>query len=310
MLQRLNVPARLHVLPAEWTGVGLALMSAAASATVGVWAKLGAASGMGTTTMLGWRFGLLALLLTALGYARVRREQVPALAFMGLLHVGSALAYFTALEHISASTTALLVYCAPAVVIALGLLVRIRPSRWQVAALILTLLGLLVVVGRPSPADASTTGLLLGAVAGTLFGGYFFASYRLTRGIAPLTVTTHVALVTASVVSALGLWQGELAVPTGQDQWTVILGLALIPSLLAMPALYGAVQRIGATRTSMLTTTDPLWAIALAVLLLGESLGFGQLLGGGLILLGAALAQRESKPAHRRVRRGKYWSSP
>ncbi|ADY27325.1 protein of unknown function DUF6 transmembrane (plasmid) [Deinococcus proteolyticus MRP] len=310
MLERPSLFPRLQTLPAEWVGVGLALFSASASATVGIWAKMGAAAGLSTSSMLSWRFGLLAALLFALGYAKVSREQLRPLLLMGLLHVGSTLAYFTALEHISASTTALLVYCAPAVVIVLGLLAHIRPSRWQVIALTVTLLGLTVVVGMPGPADASTVGLAMGGLAGLMYGGYFFASHRLNRGIKPLAVTAIVSLVTAAVAAGMGAMQGDLGVPHGWGQWLPVLGLALIPSLISMPTLYGAVARIGATRTSMLTTTDPLWAIALAVLLLGEHLSAGQLLGGALILAGACLAQRESKPAKRRVRRGKFWSSP
>lgn len=310
MLQRSSLPPRLQSLPAEWVGVGLALFSAMASGTVGTWAKLGAAAGLSTSTMLSWRFGLLALLLISLGYARISRKQVLPLLFIGLLHVGSTLAYFTALEHITASTSALLVYCSPAVVILLGLLAHVRPSRWQVAALTVTLLGLAVVVGIPGPADANAAGLMMGGLAGLLYGGYFFASHRLNRGIKPLTVTAVVSLVTAVVAAAVGGVQGDLGVPLGWSQWLPVIGLALIPSLIAMPTLYGAVARIGATRASMLTTTDPLWAITFALLLLGERLSAGQLVGGALILVGACLAQRESKPGKRRVRRGKYWSSP
>lgn len=310
MLERPSAPSRLDALPAEWVGVGLALISAMASGTVGIWAKMGASAGLSISTILTWRFGLLALLLMALGYAKISRKQLRPLVFMGLLHVGSTLAYFTALQHISASTSALLVYCAPAVVIVLGLFAHIRPSVWQMIALTVTILGLVVVVGMPNPADARPIGLMMGALAGMLYGGYFFASHRLNRGIKPLAVTAIVSLVTAIVAAGMGAVQGDLGVPHGWSQWLPVLGLALIPSLVSMPTLYGAVSRIGATRTSMLTTTDPLWATLLAVLVLGEHLGLSQVLGGGLILLGACLAQRESKPAKRRTRRGKFWSSP
>ena len=56
-------------------------------------------------------------------------------------------------------------------------------------------------------------------------------------------------------------------------------------------SLFSAVQRLGAARASLLTTTDPLWALLFAALLLGEPLGPSQLAGGALILGGALLAQ-------------------
>jgi drug/metabolite transporter (DMT)-like permease len=53
-------------------------------------------------------------------------------------------------------------------------------------------------------------------------------------------------------------------------------------------AFFAGLQRLGAARTSMLSTLEPIVTVALAVLLLGEALSVAQCLGGALIL-GAVL---------------------
>lgn len=278
--------------PHDGQGVGLALLSAAASGTLGLWGKLALSSNLSTPTLLSWRFGLTALLLLALGAGRLSWRTRAELLVLGGLYSASTLLFFLALARISAGTAALLVYIAPAFVIVYGALAQLRPSRWQVGALLCTLLGLGVVVGLPSVADRDLTGLLLGGLSGALYGGYLFASGRLARSASPLTVTAHLSLVCAATFVGLGGVTGALAVPWTLNHWGVILAMILIPTLVALPALSEAVRRIGAARVSLLTTTDPVWALLYAFLFLGEGLHRTQLVGGGLIVLGAVLAQR------------------
>lgn len=275
----------------DLSGIGLALLSAAASGTLGVWGKLAMALHLGTPTLLSWRFGLTALLLLALGSFRVPARERITLLLLGVLYAGTTLAYFVALTRISASTSALLVYVAPAFVLLYGALSGTRPSRGQIGALVCTLLGLGVVVGLPGAADGDLLGLLSGGLSGALYGAYLYASGRWAPHASPLTVTAHVALVCALAAVVLGGSLGQLDVPSRVEHWGVIVAMLLIPTLVALPTLALAVRRIGATRVSLLASTDPLWAVMFAVVFLGETLGVAQALGGALILAGAMVAQ-------------------
>lgn len=284
-------PAAADPALADLTGVGLALLSAAASGTLSLWGKLAMALHLTTPTLLSFRFGLTAALLLAVGRFRISARERGALLLLGALYTASTVAYFAALSRISASTAALLVYVAPAFVILYGALTRVRPSRPQLAALLCTLAGLVAAVGLPGEADRDLAGLLLGGLSGALYGAYLFASDRLARAASPLAVTAHIALVCAVLFTALGATSGQLSIPTTAPHWAVILAILLIPTLIAIPALTGAVQRIGAARVSMLATTEPLWAVLFATLFLGEVLHASQILAGGLILAGATIAQ-------------------
>lgn len=296
MLKAAPVPSSTSSsLRGDLPGIGLALLSAATSGTLGLWGKLATAAHLSTPTLLSWRFGLTALLLFALGQGRAPARERVKLLLLGAVYAGSTVAYFAALARISAGTAALLVYVAPAFVVLYGALAGARPTPAQLGALLCSVLGLGVVVGVPGAADRDLLGLGLGALSGGLYGAYLFFSGRVAAGSAPLTVTTHVTLVSALTFAVLGTLGGTLSVPQSLSHWGLILGMLLVPTLISMPALFSAVQRLGAARASLLTTTDPLWALLFAALLLDEPLGPSQLAGGALILCGALLAQGRSR---------------
>ncbi|ASN82740.1 EamA family transporter [Deinococcus ficus] len=277
---------------ADRGGIGLALLSAAASGTLGLWGKLALTLQLSTPALLSWRFGLTSVLLFALGFGRLSLRLRAELLVLSALYAASTVLFFLALARISAGTAALLVYVAPAFVILYGALAGVRPTRGQGGALLCTLAGLGVVVGLPGAGDGDSAGLLLGGASGALYGGYLYASGRLARTASPLTVTAHVSLVCAATFVVLGGVTAQLAVPHHPAQWGVILAMLLIPTLVALPALSEAVRRIGPARVSLLTTTDPLWAALFALLFLGEDVHLTQVVGGALILAGAAFAQR------------------
>lgn len=277
-------------------GILLALAAALGFSTLGIVGKLSAQAGLPALAALPWRFGLVAVLLLPVtrGTGWVDRARMLG---VGLLYCLATHAYFLALARISAGTTSLLLYLAPAFVL-LYLAVSGRPpARLQLGAVALTVAGLGLVVGLPGPADHDPAGLLIGVLAAALYALYLLASERWLSRTPPLASTAHMSLSAAMYFSAVDLAGGQMRVPAGTAQWGVVLALALLPTLVAVPALYGAIARIGAARASVVATTEPLWTVLLAALVLGEPLRAGVVLGGACILAGAVLAQWKGRAA-------------
>ncbi|WP_343216608.1 DMT family transporter [Deinococcus aestuarii] len=275
-------------------GLGLGLVSALGFGTLGIWGKLGGQVGLDSFDLLAWRFGLVAAVLLPLaGRGMTWRERGPLLG-VGLIYAVATTLYFGALERITAGTTSLLLYLAPAFVILFGWLLGRRPGAAQLGAVALAALGLGLVVGVPGAGDRDPVGLALAAGAGALYAAYLLASERWLTGVAPLASTGHMALVAGGSFALLAAGGGTLRVPEGAAQWGVVVGMAGLATLVAVPALYGAVARLGAARASLLGTLEPLFTVLLAFLILGEALRPAVLLGGGLILAGAVLAQRRA----------------
>ena len=285
-------PAHAAAPAAARSGMLLALLAALGFSSLGILGKLSAQVGLPALAALPWRFGLVALLLLPWTWTfglswRTRGRMMG----VGLLYCLATHAYFLALERISAPATSLLLYLAPAFVLLYTALGGRLPTRLQLGALALTVLGLLLVVGLPGGQDRSTLGLGCGVLAAAVYGAYLLASERWLTGAPPLASTAAMSLSAAVYFGVLDGINGQLVVPHGWPQWGVIVGMALLPTLLAVPALYGAIGRIGAARASLLATTEPLWTVLLAALVLHEPLRLAVLLGGACILGGAVLAQ-------------------
>jgi drug/metabolite transporter (DMT)-like permease len=69
----------------------------------------------------------------------------------------------------------------------------------------------------------------------------------------------------------------------------IVLVMIFASTILALGAFLAGVERVGPTTASLLSTLEPVFTIILAVILLGESLSWGQLFGGALILAAVLL---------------------
>ncbi len=272
-------------------GVLWALLAAAAFSTLGIWGKLAAQAGLPSDATLALRFSLVAALLLPLTARGVTRHQALRMLAVGGLYALATTCYFGALGRITAGATGLLLYLAPAFVILFAWLRGHVPARTQLAAVGLTAAGLGLVVGLPGPADRDPLGLLLGAGAGALYALYLMASERWLAGQSAWTGTAFMALTAGAYFAARAALSGTLVLPATGAQWGAVLGMALVSTLVAVPALYGAVRHLGAARASLLGTLEPLFTVLLAALVLQEALRPTLLAGGGLILAGAVLSQ-------------------
>lgn len=281
--------------PSARSGILLALVAALGFSSLGILGKLSVQVGLPTLAALPWRFALVAALL--LPFSRGLTWATRGRMFgVGLLYCLATHAYFLALGRISAGSTSLLLYLAPAFVLLYLALSGRAPTRIQLGAIAFTLAGLGLVVGLPGPADHDPLGIGMGVLAAALYGLYLLGSERWLAGVAPLASTAYMSLSAALYFGVLGGLGGHLVLPAGSAQWGVVLGLALLPTLVAVPALYGAIARIGAARASVVASTEPLWTVLLASLFLAEPLRAGVLLGGACILAGAVLAQWKGRP--------------
>lgn len=68
--------------------------------------------------------------------------------------------------------------------------------------------------------------------------------------------------------------------------WGVLLG-TIVPFLLVL----GSLRRIGAQRAGVVATTEPLWAGAIALVVLGEALTPIQVIGGLVVIVGIVAAE-------------------
>jgi drug/metabolite transporter (DMT)-like permease len=302
-------------------GVGLTVVSAFAFGSGALFAKPVYAAGVGWHVLLAWRFLIGATLAWAWlllndrardALRGMRRRDVLVAIALGVLYTGNSTTYFAGLESVSASLAALIVYVYPVIVAVISLQVG-RPLQGRRAwgALALALAGVALAVGNIDAASMPPpTGLLLMAASPVIYSIWIVLSARLSgerrsgvgaateARIDPLAAGAVMLSATAATfwLSALALGRPVLPGQIPAAAWLGLLGVGVVSTFVAVLAFYAGAHRIGAARASLVSTVEPIWTIALAGLLFGESLGPLQLVGGAMILLGVVIAQTGGQP--------------
>lgn len=225
------------------------------------------------------------------------------LALLGLFGIFFYnLCFFYGLHYINASRASLIVALNPAVIgLASWLLLKERLGRAKVAGIASCIAGASIVIVSRNPqllasnADAWIGDLLIfGCVLS--WGVYSLFSRELNQTLGPVQTVTYSILLGTAMLWATSALRGELSVDAllslGPQQWLGLTYLGVLGSALAYIGYYDGIRKIGATRSGVFIALNPLTAVILGALLLGEQLTLTMCLGGGLILAGIYLSNK------------------
>jgi DME family drug/metabolite transporter len=260
-----------------------------------LWAKAAYRQGLGPIEAASARGVLAFLLLFAAACLRPRRvavalRDVPLLAGFGVIGLGVFYAvYLAALDHLSVSVAAALLYTAPAFTAALAPWVLGETlGRRRLAALAAALAGVVFVTGAPGGATRGIEplGLLLGLGAGLAYAAYTLFG-RASRG----RVDALRALFWSTGFGAAFLallappWR---SLPAHPEALPALLGMAVVGTLIPNLLFLIALGRLQAGVAATLATLEPVMAALYGVVLLGEVLGADQVFGIAVIAASAA----------------------
>lgn len=234
--------------------------------------------------------------------------QLSLLGFFGIFFYN--LCFFYGLQYINASRASLIVALNPAVIgLASWLLFKERLGRTKVAGIALCIAGAgLVIVSRDPQLLAVTPDawigdlLIFGCVLS--WGVYSLFSRGLNQSVGPLQTVTFSVLIGSAMLWALATLRGEVSgaalINLGTPQWLSLIYLGVFGSALAYIGYYDGIRKIGATRSGVFIALNPLTAVVLGALLLGEQLTLSMYLGGGLVLVGIYLCNKPLAPMRKR----------
>jgi drug/metabolite transporter, DME family len=161
----------------------------------------------------------------------------------------------------------------------------------------------LLTLGGGSGGDVSAPGIALALVAGVGYAGYaVIGKHLLDRGGTPEGVMAAVF-----GTGAICLLPALAVTPTGElvsaDGLTLAVYLGAVTTALAYILFARGLRQIGASETATLTLAEPVTAMALGFLVLGERPGAAAVAGAALVLAGLAVLalrfERRSGPAAR-----------
>lgn len=214
------------------------------------------------------------------------RAVVVRIVVTGLLAAAYQSCYFLAVSSTSVSVaTVLALGAAPVLVAAAGAVAsRRRPSGRTSLALALALSGLLLLVGFSTGGDRPALGVALALLAAASFAAMTVVNQSPVAGLDPLVLTGSAFTLGAIVLLPVLAVTGVGSLPGATPGWLLLVYLGLGPTAVAYVAYFAGLRTVPATTASLLALLEPLTAALGALLLRGERLGVGGLVGAVLLV--------------------------
>ncbi|WP_420404514.1 DMT family transporter [Nisaea sp.] len=172
-----------------------------------------------------------------------------------------------------------------------------RVSLVQAGGVLLTMVGIALIASRGElerlAALEFNKGDLLMVAACALYAGYTVALRKRPNvsGLAMFTVMAGAAFIVAIPLAAIEAYFGDFQWPTLKG-WGIVLFVTVFPSFLAQIFFLRGVDLIGPGRAGVWVNLVPIFAAALAVIILGEVFAWFHAAALALVLGGIALANR------------------
>ena len=285
---------------AERTPVGtskgplLAIGAGITFGTLGIFGTLFYDHGGAPFPLLVLRFCGASVVLVAIALAlRVPRPDRSELRWGVLAGMGQLVAtacLFAGYEHASPGLVTLLFYVYP-LLVTLGdrgiFGVVLGPARMLV--LLAGLAGIALTVGSPGAASAS--GVLWGLAAGVLTAAYILVSrHVLARTAEPIRFIAIVFSCAAMAALVVALFAGVNWPPA--EALPAAAGVIVLGSVVPVLLFYSAISLVGAGIAARLATVEPVTAVVLSYVVLGDSLSATQILGGVIVVLSVVVLAR------------------
>ena len=293
------------------SGVPYIIAGAMGYSLLPVWVRWLEPSGLTPLDLTFWRY-LLAVPAVWAALALLRpAPPTKGLPYRGLLVVGmilacTALSAFIGLRLMPVPTYALLIYTYPAQVAIINYLRGERLSRRSWLALLTTSTGILLTLYGVEGGfgGIGLEGTLVAFFNALFIALYFLVNNHIMRDNEALQHAAAWATTGALIIILPFSLLAMITIPPDAHSWVLLTGLAVCSTVMPIFMYMYGIQRLGASRAAILSTSEPVLTSLLALLLLGEVLQPLQVPGGVLILLSIVLLRETDRPARARSAAG------
>ena len=273
------------------SGVALVLLSSFAFAVTPALVRLAYRAKVNELSLITFRCIIAAAALAAIsqlvGEALVGAPAVRRLIALGaLLFAPQMWLYFLSLRYLETSVAVAIVYVYPVgVAVLVAVLHRCLPRPVEMLLLGVALCGVMVITVFDRGHRASTIGLVLAGATALGYALYVVAADSLVRSLPPLAASGWVVVGTGLSTLIVAMLTNQLERPTTGSGWSFVLlhGLVIVP--VGLGCFYAGLARLGATKASIVDTSQPAIAAVAGVWVLGERLAAVQVVGIALVTL-------------------------
>jgi drug/metabolite transporter (DMT)-like permease len=248
---------------------------------------------------------VLIALATRPSSLRLRRDDLPLLVALGV--GGLALvqwSYFFAIHRVAIGIALVIQFVGPILVALWARFVygeHVRARIW--VALVLAIAGLILMVELWKTHRPNAAGMAAAAFAAITYAAYILLAERGVRRRDPISLSAWGFFFATLFWSVLAPWWtfpghrvdndvsllGNLA-SSHLPVWGLMLWMVILGTIVPFALVVAALQRISATRAGITAMLEPVLAIVVAWVWLGESLDALQVSGAAVTLAGVSLA--------------------
>lgn len=242
-------------------------------------------------TGLGAMFlGLVSMLTSRFDIQTLRRDLLPA-TLGGLAVALNWLFLFAAYKEASVSLSILLCYCGPMVVLLLSpLLFREKLTPQSIIAGVIVAVGMWCMTGWEGLHGSTRVGMLYGLISGGFYA-LLLVCNKSIKHMESIHCTLYQLVIASLVICVYSLTTNgtlPLALPRGIE-WLYVFVLGVVNTGVAYALFFSAIKKLSGQTVALMSYIEPLTALLVSAIFLGERLLPLQLLGAICILGGTAL---------------------
>lgn len=231
----------------------------------------------------------------------INRKELALLALSGAALGIGWLFLFEAYTLVGVGIASLAYYCGPVLVMALSPLLfgeKLTPAR--IAGFCTVLIGAALVVGTNTGYTLNPYGLALGLGSACMYDVMVIFSRKAPSitGLANATIQMSASFIVVGLYSLIQLGNGvPFALPHDLVSLVCIVTIGLVNTGLGCYLYFSSIAQLPVQQVAVLGYLEPLSAVLLSVLLLGETMTPARALGALLIVGGAAVSELLHRPA-------------
>lgn len=294
----------------SFTGLALVVLATACWSTSGIlinWVVSG--SGISAVGLAFWRdFTTFSVLLVGFGLFRprllkVKRRDLPWLAAMGAISIGSFHVLWNTNVLLNGASIATVIQCnAPIFVTLIAWLVWREPlNSRKIIAIGMSVVGTVLIarLDRLSGMQITLLGLTVGLLSAITYGTFSLFGKKLSGSYNSWTILVYTF--GFGTLALVPLQFGRVIPwPLGLPVFANFIALILLPTILGFGLYTLGLSRLQASVASITATTEVPFASFLAYFALGERLDFWQIIGALFVITGVVLVSLSRKVTFQR----------
>ena len=281
----------------KFKGYLLAAIAAAAYGTNPAFAIPLYEMGMDPSSVLIFRYSIgIPILAILMGFRKINfklnKNEIIPVFILGILMAISSLTLFESYNYMNSGIASTLLFVYPIMVAVIMTFFFKEHFKSSLILCFIFMTGGLALLMRTSGNERlSSFGFLLVMVSALTYAIYIVL-VNVSKSISKIPTTKllfYVLIFGCSVFLFQFALGSDLTVPAVKTGWLNLMALAIIPTVVSLACTSAAIHIIGSTSTAIFGALEPVTAVVLSLVFLGQSISTQDIFGGILIIIATTI---------------------